>query len=249
LKTQPENDWYSHHSLEATDSLRQSLDRSIDQMGDHLDAAERSLQALQLSSDQLTADARDQLAADFQAAVHGLRANELKLDPELMKKLAALDPKNLKSLSQEQLDRLREALKKNEGACKACRNPGEGGQPGFLGDGTGTDDEEMARLLKRLAASDPGRGGITRGPGAAPLTLGDTESSLGTNQQEAVSNQDLSRATPSDVIGLGQQEHELDRAATGPQAGGAASAGAGGERVWKDTLTPAERAVLKRYFQ
>ena len=87
------------------------------------------------------------------------------------------------------------------------------------------------------------------GPGAAPLFLGDTESKLGTNNQEAVTNDDLTRAAPADVIGLGEQEHELDTAPVGPRAGGAADTGQGGERVWKDDLTPAERAVLKRYFK
>jgi hypothetical protein len=251
LQAQSEKEWYSHESLEATDSLRQSLDRSIQQMGSELDTAERSLNALQNYSDQLTAESKDQLAADFQAALQGLRASELKLDPELMKKLAALDPKNLKSLSKEQLDQMREAMKKNAAACKACQNPGDGKSPGFLGDGQGSDDEEMAALMKLLAGqgTEPGRGGITRGPGAAPLFLGDTESKLGTNNQEAVTNDDLTRAAPADVIGLGEQEHELDKASVAPRTGGAADTGQGGERVWKDDLTPAERAVLKRYFK
>ena len=249
LQAQPEKDWYSHESLEATDSLRQSLDRSIQQMGAELDTAERSLNALQNYSDQLTAESKDQLAADFQAALQGLRANEFKLDPELMKKLAALDPKNLKSLSKEQLDQLRTAMGKNSGACKACQNPGGQGDPGFLGDGKGSDDEEMAELMKLLACHQPGRGGISRGPGAAPLFLGDTEANLGTRQHEAVTSDDLSRAAPADVIGLGEQKHELDTTAVGPRAGGAADTGQGGERVWKDDLTPAERAVIKRYFK
>lgn len=249
LQAQSEKEWYSHESLEATDSLRQSLDRSIEQMGAQLDAAERSLDALQNFSEQLTAESKDQLAADFQAALQGLRANELKLDPELMKKLAALDPKNLKSRSKEQLDQLREAMKKHEGACKACQNAGKDGKPGFLGDGEGSDDAEMAALMKLLAGPQPGSGGITRGPGAAPLFLGDTESKLDTRNLEGVSSEDLSRAAPADVLGLGEQEHELDRTSRGPRDGGAANTGQGGERVWKDNLAPAERAVLKRYFK
>jgi len=252
LQARPEKEWYSHESLEATDSLRQSLDRSIQQMGADLDTAERSLNALENFSDQLTAEAKDQMAADFLAALGGLRANEIKLDPELMKKLAALDPKNLKSLSQSQIKELREAMKKNASACKACRNPGDG--PGFLGDGKRPDDEEMQELMKLLVEQGkcigmPGKGGVDRGPGAAPLFLSDTESKLGTNKQESVTSDDLSRAAPADLIGLGQQEHELDTSPVGARAGGAADAGQGGERVWKDDLTPAERAVLKRYFK
>lgn len=249
LQAQNEKDWYGHESLEATDSLRQSLDRSIRQLGADMETAERSLSALEQYSDQLTADSKDRLAADFQAALDGLRANELKLDPELMKKLASMDPKNLKSLSQEQLEKLRQGLKKNMAACQACQAGGK--KPGFLGDGEGEDDAEMAALMKLLVAQKEGagRGGIDRGPGAAPLFLGEDESKLGTNNQEAVTNDDLSRAAPADLIGLGEQEHEIDRSSVEARAGGAADAGQGGERVWKDALTPAERAVLKRYFK
>ncbi len=250
LQAQKEKDWYSHESLEATDSLRQSLDRSIKQLGVDMGAAERSLRALEQFSDQLTADSKDRLAADFQAALDGLRANELKLDPELMKRLASLDPKNLKPLSQEQLDRLRENLKKNMAACQACQNAGADGR-GFLGDGEGEDDAEMAMLMKLLAGQKegPGRGGINRGPGAAPLFLGEEESRLGTNRQEAATNDDLSRAAPADLVGIGEQEHELDTTPVQARAGGVADSGQGGERVSKDALTPAERAVLKRYFK
>ncbi len=251
LRAQPEKDWYRHESLEATDSLRESLERSLEQMGAQLDSAARSLNGLENYADQLSAEAKDKLAADFQAALEGLRANELKLDPELMKKLSQVDPKNLAALSPEQLQQLREALKKNAQACKECQNPGAG--PGFLGDGQGSDDEEMAALMKLMGYGQgeggmPGTGGVSRGPGAAPLFLGDTESRLGTNNQENVRNDDLSRAAPADLIGLGEQEHQLDKTERGPREAGAADTGRGGEQVWQDSLAPGERAVLKRYF-
>lgn len=249
LRAQAEKDWYSHESLEATDALRDSLDRSVEQMGADLRSGERSLSALEKYSDQLSAEAKDMLAADFQNALQGLRANELKLDPELMKKLAALDVKNLQAISAEQMQQLREAMKKKAGSCAACEN---GGKPGFLGDGEGEDDEEMAALMKLLQGGPKdgmGQGGVQRGPGTAPLFLGEEESRLGTHNQESLRNEDLSRAAPADLIGLGEKEHEIDRAAVGAREGGAAAAGQGGERVWKDDLTPDERAVLKRYFK
>ena len=255
LRAQPERDWFGHQSLEATDSLEQSLERSVDQLGRQLDRAERSLNALENYSDQLTAASKDTLAADFDAALEGLRSNELKLDPELMKKLSAIDPKNLKSVSAEQLKELREALEKRKGACKNCQGgAGQNGKLGFLGDGEGEDDEQMAALMKLIAEQDgaeganPGNGGVTRGPGAAPLVLGDEESKLGTKNQEAVENPDLSRATPGDLIGLGEQKHDVDQTQIGPREAGDASTGQGGEQVWKESLTPDERAVLKRYF-
>jgi hypothetical protein len=251
LRSQPEREWFGHQSLEATDSLAQSLERSIDQLGRQLETADRTLNAFENYSDQLSAASKDKLAADFDSALQGLRANELKLDPTLMKRLGAVDPKALKSLSKEQLKELREALKSQKSACAGCR-AGNGSKPGFLGDGEGSDDEAMAALLLLLGeqrdGEGPGRGGVNRGPGTAPLTLEENESQLGTNNQEAVENPDLSRSTPGDLIAVGQQEHEIDKTPVGPREAGAASSGEGGEQVWKENLSPQERAVLKRYF-
>lgn len=96
----------------------------------------------------------------------------------------------------------------------------------------------------------PGRGGVSRGPGTAPITLADEASDLGTVKLEAVSNQDLSRALPADVVGISEGEHELDQSGTGPRtAGDIGSAGRGGETVWRDTLAPEEKAILKQFFE
>jgi len=113
-----------------------------------------------------------------------------------------------------------------------------GGKPGS-GSGTGNKPGSM-----------PGRGGVNRGPGTAPITLADEESNLGTKNLEAVNSNDLSRAAPADLIGITQTEHDLDQSNRGAQAGGnIGSAGSGGETVWKDSLLPAEKAVLKKYFE
>jgi hypothetical protein len=116
LEAQPEHEWYAHNSLEATDNLRDGLQKSIGELGSQLQNAERSLNALQNYSEELSAAAREKLLNDFDAALQGLKANDLKLDPALMARLAALDPKQLKSLSAEQLNQLREAMKKKAGA-------------------------------------------------------------------------------------------------------------------------------------
>lgn len=95
----------------------------------------------------------------------------------------------------------------------------------------------------------PGQGGITRGRGDAPLFYGD-EDDLGTNNIEKVTNDDLSRASIGDLLGVGETEHEEDKEAVGPQAGGAVvSQGRGGDAVWRESLVPEEQALLKRYFK
>lgn len=117
------------------------------------------------------------------------------------------------------------------------------------------DEAELLKLINGVgsgtgAGKGAGKGGTNRGPGTAPITLADDESNLGTNNLETVDSNDLSRAAPADLIGITQTEHELDKTANGSEAGGTIdSAGSGGETVWKESLLPGEKAVLKKYFK
>lgn len=245
LREQPPEKWFSHESLNAGDTLKEQLQRDIQRLGQNLATAERSLNALQNYSNQLSAAAKDQLLKDFEQALADMQASMLELDPEMMKELAGIDPKNLKGLSEEQMKQLRESMKKKAGDCKGM---GEG--KGFLGDGEGEDDE-LAEMLGKLGqCENPGNGGINRGPGTAPLTLSKEENDFGTNKTEGVSNSDLSRAKVGDMMALQDGKHEVDKNFAGPQAAGAAQhTGQGGAQVWRESLTPEEKAVLKRVFK
>lgn len=250
LRDQPQEKWFSHESLNAGDTLKEQLQQEIAQMSQNMAQAERSLNALQNYANQLSQQAKEQLLKDFDEALSGLKDSALDLDPELMKELAQIDPNNLPSMSKEQLDQLREALKQKAQAGNGmCENPG------FLGDGEGADDE-LAEMLGQLRegqgaeGSEPGKGDATRGPGSAPLTLSKEENNFGTNKNEAVSNKDLSRAQLGTTLGLQDGKHEVDQKTTGPTAAGStANKGQGGEQVWRESLTPEEKAVLKRVFE
>ena len=118
------------------------------------------------------------------------------------------------------------------------------------------DEAELLQLINGSGTGQggmgniPGKGGVKRGPGTAPITLADEESNLGTNNLETIDSNDLSRAAPADLIGITQTEHEPDKTTSGSQAGGSiGSAGSGGETVWKESLLPGEKAVLKKYFE
>lgn len=245
LREQPPEKWFSHESLNAGDTLKEQLQRDIQRMGQNLAGAERSLNALQNYADQLSAATKEQLLKDFDQALADLKSSALELDPELLKAMSGIDPKDLKGLSKEQMDQLRESMKNKSGTCKGlCENPG------FLGDGEGEDDELAQRYGGQGEGEGPGNGGITRGPGTAPLTLSKEESEYGTNKKEAVSNTDLSRAQIGDMMALQNGKHEVDKTQTGPQAAGAVqNAGQGGQQVWRESLTPEEKAVLKRVFR
>jgi hypothetical protein len=240
LRDQPPENWFSHDSLHASDTLKEQMQRDMAKMAQNLKTMERSLNALQNYSDQLSQVAKEQLLKDLDQALKELQSNGLELNPELLKELAQLDPKNLQGMSKEQLDEMRAALKKGAGACEGMSNG-----PGFLGDGEGEDD-----ALAEMLGGQPGQGDITRGPGTAPLTLSQDENDFGTNKYEAVSNPDLSKAQLSTMLDLQDGKHEVDRTYLGAGAAGVAEhQGTGGEQIWKETLTPDEKAVLKRVFK
>src|SRR5690606_33870508 len=144
-------------------------------------------------------------------------------------------------LSTEQLEALQEQLRKGAGALGSME-----GLPELAGEGQwGFGEEEVAGL-----PGMEGAGGIARGRGDAPLFFGEKEHELGTSNLEGIANDDFSKATVGEVLGLGEAEREIDRTAMGPATGGAVeSLGQGGEAVSRETLLPEEQAVLKRYFK
>lgn len=256
LREQPQEKWFSHDSLHASDTLKEQLQRDMAKIAQNMKTLERSLNALQNYADKLSQTGKDQLLKDLDEAMQALENSPLKLNPDLLKELSQIDPKNLQSLSKEQLDQLRESLKKH-----AAESQGMAQNPGFLGDGEGSDDE-LAEMLGRMGEGrgqgegeegedgTPGKGGIDRGPGTAPLTLADNEDDFGTDKKEALSNPDLSRAQLSTMLNIQDGKHEFDKTYQGPTAAGtAAHQGQGGEQVWRETLTPEEKAVLKRVFR
>jgi len=172
-----------------------------------------------------------------------------------LKKLQQIDPaqlgqETLANLSAEQLKSLQKSLQKGaqalgslEGLPSVSDDPSldsfAAGESGQLGEGLGEGQGEA-----------PGAGGVSRGRGDAPLSYGEKTSDLGTSTMEKISNTDFSRATPGEVLGLGETERKLDQSPVAPRAGGTlGSAGSGGEAVSREVLRPDEEAVLKRYFK
>ena len=91
---------------------------------------------------------------------------------------------------------------------------------------------------------------MNRGPGHAPGMLGAEGQKLGTGDLTGLESKDLSRSLPGDLLQLQDGEHDVDKSAVGPRAGGATGAtGDGGDRVWKDALAPDEQKALKKFFE
>ncbi|MCH7227179.1 hypothetical protein [Haloferula sp. A504] len=256
LRQNDEDEWFSHSSLEATDSLKQQHNSELERLERELERADRALGSLQKNAGGMPQERKDQLMNQFDQALQGLQNGALKPNPELLNQLRELDPNNLGQLNQEQLDQLRENLRQAGQACKDCQGGGEGGGQGdewldelLDGDGNG-GGEGQCPGGDQPGDGPGGKGGVNRGPGHAPGVLGAEGETLETGDLEAMEAKDLSRSLPGDLLQLQDGEHEVDENATRDGSGGSVDAtGAGGDRVWRESLDPDEQRALKRFFE
>lgn len=253
LRAQDPQEYYSHHSLEAADTLETSLQHAVGEMGRNLQSAAQSAESLEKFDNSLSPAARQQLGRDFQAAVEGIKNSSLGANAGLMKQLSGLDPSKLKEIDPKQLQQMLKNLKDKAQACKDCKGPGNAeseaekalndllnGKDGE-GEGEGEGDGDGEGM---------GSGGVNRGPGTGPLRFQKKASELDTDRLERLENDDLTRTLPGDNMGTSDTEHNLDKTSTGPSAGGSVSgSGTGGDAVWRDQLLPTEQKVLRGYFK
>jgi hypothetical protein len=219
LRSQKAAEWFSAASLEATDSLQQAHAREANRLERDLMQME---QALRKAGDpKATDEQRQQLQQQFQEALEGMRAGQMKPNKELLEKLAEAAKNGLKGLSQEQQQELEQRL----------REMAEG-----LNDGNGPPM--------------PGEGDPMRGPGVGPDLFGEKSPDLELKKFERLDGEESDDQDPGDLLKLEELEHDLDLSQQGPKASGAAkSEGLGGDRVWKDALDPDEQKSLKSFFE
>lgn len=240
LRKQSEDDWFSHSSLEATDTLRQNHLTEQEELKKNLERAEKSLKTLQSQAGKMNAEQKQRLLNEFDQAVEKMQQGGMKPNKELLEQLKQLDPEQLNQLTPGQLDQLRENMRRHAQGLQ-----GQGDQPGQEdgqeGEGEGEGDEE---------GDGPGRGGIDRGPGHAPNPLGRAKDDTGAGKHEGLRSDDQSRSLPGDLLETSDAKHDVDESSIGPSAGGTASGkGRGGDRVWKDSLLPEEKKALKKFFE
>ena len=230
LRDQPKEDWYSHESLEAGDHLAEQLDTSLAALGKDLSAALDAMETARALSEQEFAALSPSLNQALQQSASALEKGQL--NAELAKQLKTLDASKLRQLSAAEYKALCERM--GEG-CKVCN--GKGYKPGEKG--TRVSD----------AVVQFGQGGISRGPGAAPLTMGDKPTDLGTKTTEGVSNDDLSRATLGEVTSLGLSKPKPNTEAPATTSGGTITTGKGGDTALQQTATPDEQEALRKFFE
>ncbi len=241
LRDRPEEEWYSHNSMEATDTLRQALMANIQKLGANMARTQRVLNAMENFADQMNDTTKSRLLDEYKKAVDGMSAGGLRANSALREALKGINPGQLSQLSKEQLEQLSKQLADAAGQCKGC-----------LGEGMSDDLAELMALIEGEGEQEApgGFGGIKRGPGHTPLRMSKEETDLGTRNFEGVESDDVSRAGIADVLDETIREHEVDRTEIGVRAAGdIGSTGSGGDAVWRSQLLPEEKAVLKEYFE
>lgn len=249
LKAQKEERWFSHSSLEATDALKKEHRSEMDRVEQELDRAQKALESLEKSGASNQAEKERQLN-EFQQALQSLQNGAMKPNPELLEQMKQFDPKNMGRLTPEQLKQLRENLKKN---AEGMKN-GQGQDPG-----DDWSDELLADEKGKGEGNGPGdkpgdgpggKGGINRGPGHDPGVLGNEKDAVETGDLTGLESKDLSKALPGDLLQLQDGEHDVDKSGSKTSQGGNTDAtGAGGDRVWKESLDPGEQRTLKKFFE
>jgi hypothetical protein len=245
LKAQEEEQWFSHSSLEATDSLKKSHEAETERVERELGRAEKALGALEKNAGSATEAEKNRLMEEFDQALQGLQNGAMKPNPKLLEQMKQLNLKDLAKLTPEQAAQLRENLKKHQEAMGKEKGQGEGedwSDELLAGDGDGEGQEGPD--------DGGGKGGVDRGPGHSPGVLGKQKDGLETGGLAGLEAKDLSRSTPGDLLELQDGEHDVDRSASRISEGGnIESTGKGGDRVWRDSLDPAEQRTLKRFFE
>ena len=231
LREQPAENWYRQNSLEAGDTLREQTAQALRSTLNDLQKSEETLAAAERAGDTLPPNELKTLGDALQKSAHGLEIGNLPLNKELLNNLKKFDPSKAKQLDAGQLAEMRDKLKAGAKVCEQC---------------VGVSD----KVKNSLGSSQPTGAGPGGGGSPAPLALKEDATNLHTKQTDTISNEDLARAAPGDVIGMNKGEHEVKKIEPGQIAAGAIqSPGKGGDAVWRDSLTPQEREVLQRFFK
>ena len=262
LRAQEEEEWFSHASLEATDSLEESHNANTEKLDRELSEAGSALEALAENADKLNAQQKQKLAEQFEQALEGLQNGAMKPNPELLGQLSKLDPNDLGKLNPDQMKQLKEGMQKLKDSLEKNKDrqggQGEGdwedqllgdGEGEGEGEGKGEGEGEGEGQGNGEEGKGSGSGGVNRGPGHDPNVLRGGKDPLDVGELTGLNAEDLSRAIPGDLLQLQDGKHRVDESASKAAAGGAAAQGKGGDRVWRDSLAPEEQRALKKYFE
>jgi len=250
LKAQEEEQWFSHSSLEATDSLKKSHQAEAERMEQDLDKAQKALESLEKNAANPSSEQQKKQLDDFQQAMEGLQKGAMKPNPKLLEQMKQMNPDNFSKLTPEQMQQLKDNLKKHADAMKEGKGEGKGEGDDWSDELMGGNEGGEKEGQGKPGGNKPGKGGIDRGPGHDPDVLGNEKDGVEIGDPTALNAKDLSHATPGDLLELQDDKHDVDVSTSKQSQGGSSDAtGKGGDRVWKDSLNPDEQRAVKRFFK
>lgn len=261
LSSRDSNEWFAHHTLEASDHLQASLEQAVMELQQHMTEAAASMNALQRLGESMSEQARDALAAELAKALEAMESGALPLDPELLAAMAEhgqqlLDQLQTMNLTPEQWQEMQQRMAECMAAMQCAMEGGECNAAAVaammealanagVAPGPSDGDGEMAR---GDGAIDGTGGPMDTGPADTPLSLREQPVHLRGSQAQPLTTNDPDRFIPGDAMGEGLAEHEIDTSPAVPQAGGEAAGGQGGGRMEVERLLPAEQEVVRRFF-
>lgn len=250
-------------SQEANEAAEEAL-KDVQEMS----KVETLAEAMARDAGELTAEQRAEAMKELAAMAEAAAKECEGLGEELPKELAealekcSLTPEQMKELAEilkecqgnlsERLSKLAEAGLIDGEVVRLCEEASEG-EPGEAGDlaaylSENGGDMSMGEMLDSYLDGQPGRGGVTRGRGDAPMTW-----SGGTSQEDVRFKKEvLPPAGVADLkkselaeVSTGTPKTDETEVSTGGALGGvAASGGSARTRV----ILPTHRGTVKRYF-
>jgi len=238
LRAKPREEWFAHGTLEASDSLKEELASGMRELTRALGDVATSLEELKDMDAGAPAEARRLRERRLESAVDALDLSGLPFEREATRELQTL-ARNSKArrATKEEIEKWQQMRERLYHVL-----PG-GGEEVVVGLRSRRGDEDRNGM--------PGRGGVDRGPGAAPLDLSAEPLESFSDRIEALQGDEAGGGLFGETVGFSIGEHELPPGGfrLGEEGGAVVSTGEGGDRVWTQTLLPSERRVLQRYFK
>ena len=279
LKAEPEDRWYDHATLEASESLRQDTERAKEELAKGVNSLNEALTRAQDAAKERDQGGSEELGA---AAAKGKEARAT-----LEKNLKELAEGNLpladdlrsaledaasatQELTPEQAKALHDRLKAAQQSLAKQQSkegtPSPSGSQSGQGDGKGQKNPNGGNQGEGRPGKEgdgmtadtgngscpPGAtcsGGVGRGPGTAPLEYKDTESPALASKPELIKGDPETRAGDRELRQIEKLQPEEERSIVGGGEAGTAQIEAGGDAVVRGDYTPDERRILESYFK
>lgn len=244
LARRPADEQYSHSALEAADALRDQTAGAAAALARGLESAASALKSSNSDTDMKAAAGR------LAAALSGMKDGALPANKSLLANLPSSEA-DLKGLTQEQRDQLSKQLSQLASQAGGVAGAAGAGANVARPDPNSPYGNGQGRGQGPGNGQGQGAGGEGGGGDSAPLMLSSQPSDAGDGISNGIDGEAFKRMSLGDKLGTTAGQHDKDPGKeVGPMsAGGVAAPASGGDAVWVNRLTPAERAALKNFFK